>query len=286
MHTTHSDGVLSVPALVALLGEHGVSAAVLTDHDTTKGSDEFREQVALLPQSFETFTGVEMSVGHHDKERHILAYFWQPKRESPAWQAFSDALQAARRRRREHLPRYLKLLNDLGMPLEQAEVLQFASEETVGRPHIARAMIARGYVTSVNDAFDRFLGTGKPAFILREYASAEEMIRLATAAGAVTSLAHPWSSKVLREELEQLVSYGLAAVEAHHPSHDPGTVMDYLRHAHDLRLLVTGGSDFHGGTVDGRGTVQEGAPRPGSCGLQRNDYERLRNELQRRAAVA
>lgn len=281
MHTTHSDGVLDVPSLAQKLHAARVQAAVLTDHDTTKGSDEFCQQLKRLNQHIETFVGAEMSTGHaldgEDKERHILAYFWNPNRHSEAWQRFDQALLQARSKRREHLPRYIEKLASLGMPLGEADILQHASEETVGRPHIARAMIARGYVASVNEAFDRFLGAGKPAFILRQYASAKEMIELATAAGAVTSLAHPHSSKVDRREIEVLKSYGLAAIEAYHPSHDGGLTLDYLRLADSLGLLVSGGSDFHGGSSE------EGATRPGTCGLPKAAYLRLRESLKARA---
>ena len=271
LHTTHSDGVHDVGALFALLAKSGVHAAVLTDHDTTKGSDEFRERAAAA--GVEAFTGVEMSVGHRGQERHILAYFAAPARDSPAWRAFTEALQQARSRRRAHLPRYLAKLAELGMPLTEAEVLAHASEETVGRPHIARALLKRGYVTSMNDAFDRFLGTGKPAFIMREYSEASDMVRLAKAAGGLTSIAHPRVSGVMLDELDELKSLGLDAIEVHHPQHDTSALVDYLRFAHDLQLLVTGGSDFHGGHSD------EGAPQPGSCGLDAADYARFKAAL-------
>lgn len=271
LHTTHSDGVHDVGELFALLHKSGVKAAVLTDHDTTKGSDEFRERAAAA--GVEAFTGVEMSVGFRGHERHILAYFAAPKRESPQWQAFTAALQLARTRRRSHLPRYLARLAELGMPLTEAEVLLHASEETVGRPHVARALLKRGYVTSMNDAFDRFLGNGKPAFIAREYSEASEMLRLAKEAGGLTSAAHPNVYRILRDELVALKALGLDAIEVHHPQHDPAALADYLRHANDLDLLITGGSDFHGGHSD------EGAPQPGSCGLERKDFERFRVAL-------
>lgn len=143
----------------------------------------------------------------------------------------------------------LKRLSDMGMTLSIAEVEVFTGAGNLGRPHLARALVERGVVGSVKEAFDRLLGNGKPAFVERFNLGAAEAIRLIHGAGGVATLAHPKANKIERGELQVLKELGLDGLEVFHADHGPSIQEKYLGLAAELDLVPTAGSDFHGEAV-------------------------------------
>jgi len=243
LHTTHSDGSLPPSEVLALAHKAGVTALAITDHDITTGLPEALEAGARL--GIEIIPGVEISSRFGDNELHILGYFldWQD-------QAFNHKLARLRASRHERNPKIIERLRALGQDITYEEVRQLAGTEAVGRPHIARVLMDKGYVKSAKEAFDRFLAQGKPAYVARELPEPAEAIAWIRAAKGVPVLAHPlWAKKDgegLFKLCETLKAEGLGGMEVHYSTHNPRQTAELLDIAKRLDLLVTGGSDFHG----------------------------------------
>lgn len=238
-HTTHSDGLLSPEALVALARSHGVRTLAVTDHDTVAGLAESAQAASAAGLGF--VGGLEITAGLHGREIHILGHFVDPA--EPSLVAFCDAMGSERERR---VVRMLASLEKAGVSLSLEEVQAQASGATLGRPHVARALRARGLVDHLQEAFDRYLTPGRPGWVERERPEAAEAIALIHRAGGTASVAHPGADRISRQELRALAQSGLDAVEAHHPSHPDSQQEAYVRWGQAAGLLVTGGSDFHG----------------------------------------
>lgn len=243
LHTTHSDGSLPPAEVLALAHKAGVTALAITDHDITTGLPEALEAGARL--GIEIIPGVEISSRFGDNELHILGYFLE-------WRdpALNERLAGLRASRHDRNPRIIERLRALGQDITYDEVRELAGTESVGRPHIARVLINKGYVTSAKEAFDRFLAQGKPAYVARELPEPAEAISWIRAARGVPVLAHPLWAKQDGEGLfklcETLKAQGLGGMEVHYSTHNPRQTADLLDIARRLNLLVTGGSDFHG----------------------------------------
>ena len=243
LHTTHSDGSLPPAEVLALAHKAGVTALAITDHDITTGLPEALEAGARL--GIEIIPGVEISSRFGDNELHILGYFldWQ----DPAFNQHLARLRASRHARN---PRIIERLRALGQDITYEEVRELAGTESVGRPHIARVMMDKGYVKSAKEAFDRFLAQGKPAYVARELPEPVEAIAWIRAAKGIPVLAHPLWAKQDGQELfklcETLKAEGLGGMEVHYSTHNPKQTAELLDIAKRLDLLVTGGSDFHG----------------------------------------
>ncbi|MBI5777542.1 MAG: PHP domain-containing protein [Nitrospirae bacterium] len=243
LHTTHSDGSLPPAAVLALAHKAGVTALAITDHDITTGIPEALQAGASL--GIEVIPGVEISSRFGESELHILGYFldWQ----DPALNARLAGLRASRHSRN---PLIVERLRALGCDLTYDEVKDLAGTESVGRPHIARVLINKGYVKSAKEAFDRFLAHGKPAYVPRELPEPAEAMAWIRAAKGVPVLAHPLWAKQDGEGLyklcEKLKAEGLGGMEVHYSTHNPKQTAELLDIAKRLDLLVTGGSDFHG----------------------------------------
>ena len=242
-HSTASDGSVRPSDLAALGRRAGLSALVLTDHDTVAGEAEFLS--AARDQGLETTTGIELSTRFEFAEIHLLGYGIDP-----AHAGLLEALWGMRGNRRARNEAILDALARLGVPVGMDEVLAFTSDpETAGRPHIARAMAARGYVADVREAFERYIGDDRPAYVARVRPESVYGIRLLHEAGGIAIWAHPrigFSSESFRKILGKLVDAGLDGVEAYHTNHSPAKVRDVLSAVEGTGLLVTGGSDFHG----------------------------------------
>lgn len=245
LHTTHSDGSLPPAEVLALAHKAGVTALAITDHDITTGLPEALEAGARL--GIEVIPGVEISSRFGDNELHILGYFldWQD-------QAFNERLASLRASRHDRNPQIIERLRALGQDITYEEVRHLAGTESVGRPHIARVMINKGYVKSAKEAFDRFLAQGKPAYVARELPEPVEAIAWIRAARGIPVLAHPLWAKQDNQGLfklcETLKAEGLGGMEVHYSTHNPKQTAELLDIARRLDLLVTGGSDFHGVT--------------------------------------
>jgi predicted metal-dependent phosphoesterase TrpH len=244
LHTTFSDGSFSPDEVLAMADKVHVRALAITDHDTVDGIPEALEAGQRL--GIEVIPGIEISSRWRESEMHILGYFldWQDP-------AFHRHLARFRETRHQRNPRIIEKLNGLGVDITYDEVKALARNDSVGRPHIARMLVQKGYVTSAKEAFDRYLAEGAAAYVPRELPAPPEAIAIIRAAGGVPVLAHPsWldRSDGIYKICDELKAVGLAGVEVHYSTHRPEQTAQYLEAARRLELLITGGSDFHGST--------------------------------------
>jgi 3',5'-nucleoside bisphosphate phosphatase len=243
-HSSVSDGTEPPAGLVAAAVASGLSAVAITDHDTLAGWPEAQEAAART--GIRLVPGLELSCTVGPVSVHLLAY-WP----DPADSALLDELSRIRDGRDSRLPAMLAGLAAAGVVLDEDQIAAAAGTAvSLGRPHIADAMVAAGYVADRQEAFDRYLREGKPGYVARYASELDDGIALVRSAGGVPVIAHPWgrtSRPVLtRERLSDLARRGLAGLEAHHLDHDRAAEAELTRLAGDLGLLVTGGSDWHG----------------------------------------
>jgi predicted metal-dependent phosphoesterase TrpH len=243
-HTTASDGSFAPSEVVGMAGRAGLLAVGITDHDTTDGVGEALAAGERL--DLEVVPGVELSVDHPRLgSLHILGYWIQP--DHPDLAGRLEEIRGGRDSRNQKI---LDRLASLGCPLDLEEVRQIAGGEVVGRPHLARAMIEHGYVQTTQEAFDRYLARGRPAYLERERMGPEEAIDRIRRAGGVAVWAHPGliglEEPDLEREIVELAQAGLCGVEAHYPEHSPGTTELLLSLCDRYGLAPTGGTDFHG----------------------------------------
>lgn len=246
-HTTRSDGVLEPATLIAAAFDAGVRTFALTDHDTLGG---YRQVVAsdAVPPGMTLIPGVEINalvsrdLGLWEGELHILGFGMDPSDD-----AFEAAMAGQRGQRRVRFARTVDRLRDLGMPIDvQVAALDPGADDALGRPTIARALVAAGFALSVEDAFARLIGHGAIAYVRREGLGPEDAIRVINAAGGVPVLAHFREAPTRLELLRELVEAGLAGLEAHYRSFDASTTAAVGTVAATLGLLTTGGTDYHG----------------------------------------
>ena len=247
-HSARSDGALEPAELVRRARQAGLDVVALTDHDSVAGLDEARW--AGAEEDIEVIAGVELSVRTHDSDDHLLGLFVDPTEAGLV--AYLDELQAKRRRMAEET---LAVLERLGVPVDARRVAELASGAVVTRPHIARALVEAGHVASEQEAFERYLGSSKPAAIPRPGPDAVTAIALVRAAGGVAVLAHPvfrqdpgWQQRLasIPERLDQLQAAGLQAVECYFPDATPEITAQLLRWTTERGLIATGGTDYHG----------------------------------------
>jgi len=242
-HSTFSDGSLTPEQLAELAARTGLTAVALTDHDSTNGVLRF--MAACGPQGVRGVPGVEISADVKAGTMHILGYFLDPTHA-----LLEETLRLIRNGRQVRNQEILEKLNKLGLELTWNEVAAMAGEEVVGRPHFAQAMLARGYVTKREEAFDRYLGKGKPAYADRFRLSPAHSIAAIRGAGGIAVLSDPFTlqlvTSALRKCVAELKNEGIQGVEAYYPEHTAEQAGDYLALADDLGLVATGGSDFHG----------------------------------------
>lgn len=237
-HTTASDGTLTPEELIALAVRRGLEAIAITDHDTTAAFQP--ATAAAAPYRLEVIPAIEINAEVGGLDVHVLGYYLDPSH--AGLQQALTGLQEARVRRAHEM---VELLASLGAPLEYERVQHFAAGDSVGRPHVARALVEAGHVKDLPDAFERYLATGKPGYVPRRNLGPAEAIRLIREAGGVAVLAHPG---LIGDETmtERLVPAGLQGLEVHYPQHPPLLREHYAALAARLGLVVTGGSDYHG----------------------------------------
>ena len=263
LHTTASDGRSTPRELVDYAARGGVSVMAVTDHDTTAAVSEVRSEARA--RDIEAISGIEITAVENERDIHVLGYFFDPLHEPLA--AFLAAQRANRIARVEAIAARLATL---GVPVDVEALVQEARRETgrsIGRPQVARAMVAAGHVADTREAFDRWLARGGPGFVPRTGARTEVVIDVIHQAGGIASLAHPGKVHV-DDRIKPLQDAGLDAIEAFHPDHDTALVERYVELARSLNLLLTGGSDFHGDVSHGL--------NPGSVTLPAAEWERLR----------
>jgi len=242
MHTNASDGTGTPAENVRLARDAGLAAIAVTDHDTTAGLAEAME--AGRHYGVEVVPGVEISTALDGRDIHVLGYYIDFR--NPAFQRRLESLRELRRRRNEEI---LARLAELGMPVDPEEAGLYRpdgrKDGTAGRGNIAAAMVRRGYVSDMREAFRRFLGEGKPAFVRVPRVSPEEAIAWIHEAGGTAIVAHPGLYK--RDDLViRLLEAGADGLEAYHPDHGAEDEERYRGMALEAGKIVTGGSDYHG----------------------------------------
>lgn len=266
LHTTASDGTLSPSELVSQARAAGLSIFSITDHDTTAGSEA--AAVSARDAGLELIPGIEISAVDEGRDVHVLGYFIDPR--SAGLRAFLDRQREDRLRRIHDMGERLAAL---GVPVDIAPILADAARgKSVGRPHVASALLAAGHVTTRDEAFDRFLEFGGPAFVPRCGARPEDVITIVHDAGGIASLAHPGITK-RDDRIPALAAAGLDALEARHSDHDAATEARYRALAQDLGLAVSGGSDFHGHGIGHRACML------GVVALPAQDFAALRERV-------
>ncbi len=274
-HTTCSDGVLTPEELVAAAVNAGLAAVAVTDHDTVDGVARAQHAASCLAAraNLEVIPGVELSSQAGGREIHILGLFIDAT--TPELGELTARQRAYRDERAEIM---VARLHKLGIPINMAAVADMASGAPIGRPHVAAALVRVGTVAASQEAFDRYLGIGRPAFVAKRSADAAEVISTIHGAGGVAVVAHPGSSRVREKLLGELANLGLDGIEVRHPRHPERRERSLLESCERLGLLPSGGSDFHG---PGRGDAQLGQHR---VPIQWSERLRGRAE-QRRTAV-
>lgn len=216
----------------------GLTQVALTDHDTLAGVPVAR--AAAGPKGVTVIAGCEFSVAASWGEMHLLGYYL-PEGQSDL-EDFLEGQRAARHARGEAI---VRRLDQLGVPVTHDDVLAAAGKGAVGRPHVAKALVERRLVRTVQEAFDRYLGTGRPAYVAKNLPPVAQVVELVRSVGGVTSAAH-LRERADPQSLEQLKRVGLDAVEVVHPSHNAQDRRRIERNARHAGLLLTGGSDWHG----------------------------------------
>jgi hypothetical protein len=245
-HTTRSDGLLTPAELVREAAAAGIRLLAITDHDSVTGVRDIR---AALPPGLELMAGVEVNaVTASDRERdggeiHVLGLGVDADGE-----AFEALLARQRNGRRIRFRQMVERLAEAGIDLPAAldALPPPADDDSLGRPRIARAMISIGMATSIDDAFERWLSPGRPGYVARVGLGPVDAIRAIRAAGGLPSLAHFAEAPSKLALLEELRAEGLGGLEVHHRSFDEATVSAMAAVAVSLRLVPTGGSDYHG----------------------------------------
>ena len=243
-HSSRSDGTDTPTELIANAHDVGLDVVAVTDHDSTAGWDE--ASAAAAASGITLVRGIEVSCTYLGTGVHLLAY--EP---DPTHAGLLAELERVLDGRNGRLPRTIERLNTLGMQITEADVHAVAANAVAtGRPHVADALIERGYVANRDEAFDRLLKTGRPAYVERYAADLVTMIELIVDAGGVAVVAHPWGRGAGRaldaEAFATLKAAGLSGIEVDHNDH-PAPVRDELRAiARDLDLIATGSSDYHG----------------------------------------
>ena len=258
VHSTASDGALTPRAIVESAARLGLAALAISDHDTVDGLPEAGEAIAGTGVRF--IPAVELSINLlSGGSAHLLGYFpgIEPDVLCDRSADLGRALAGVRAARDTRNPRIIEKLAQLGFPLFEEEVLEFAGGDVVGRPHIAQALMARGYVQNSREAFDRFLARGRPAYVERERLWENTALDLIRSLGGLPVLAHPGlidgDGRNLPALIRSLASRGLAGLEVYYPRHSAETIAALLREAAEAGLLVSGGTDFHGSPEDSAG---------------------------------
>ncbi len=283
IHSSASDGTLAPEEILTRAARLGLGAISITDHDTVAGCR--RALTSPMPPALHFLTGVEISSQPPGQFRlpgslHILGYGIDIS-DSDLLSAL-DTLQDARRQR---LPKMIARLRRLGFDISDAEIRRAVGSGQPGRPHLARALVQKGLVKSIDEAFDRYLGNSRPAYVQKYRLPWRQTIDVIRGAGGIAVLAHPGliplsSQSDLEALVQRLVEAGLGGIECYYPQHSAEATARYRRMARERNLVVTGGTDFHGDQSAG---IQIGTGRGGFC-VPYDVYQALAGRLASRGA--
>lgn len=238
LHTLFSDGTYTPEELITQSLRVGLSAIAVVDHDTIDGIEPTIEMAKM--KNIEVLSGIELSAEYDGLEIHILGYLIDYKRKD-----LQEKLKFLRKNRIERIYKIVDKLKDIGITLEATAVFDIAKQGTVGRLHVARAMVNAGVVSSTIEAFQKYIGDKSPAYVCNFRFSPIDAIKLIREVGGIPVLAHPYTLN--KDDLiPKFIDYGLMGLEVYYPEHRQGMVNFYLGLAQKYNLLVTGGSDCHG----------------------------------------
>jgi predicted metal-dependent phosphoesterase TrpH len=239
-HSTASDGALPPAKVIKLAYEQGVRVLALTDHDSTEGIAEARRAAAAYA-GFTLISGIEMGTDIPGGEVHVLGYFLEP--DDPELQSTLERLREGRLGRGMGM---VTKLNELGIDITWEQVQRFAGDGSVGRPHVAQALLEKGYVSTVSEAFEKYIGRNGPAYVEREKLTPADAVATIVRLGGVACLAHPGDLEPLNDLLAELKAAGLAAMEVYYKDYQPEQVERLRQAAERFGLIPLGGSDYHG----------------------------------------
>jgi len=240
IHTTASDGKYSPDVIVARAAETGLKYISITDHDTIDGITPAIKAAKSYP-GLTLIPGVEISTDLADGEAHILGYFIDYA--SPDFQKELEKFRDSRLGRGQ---RMVAKLNELGIKIDWSRVQAIAGDGAIGRPHVAQAMLEKGYVKTFEEAFDKYIGHGGPAYVEREKMTPQEAVALILSAGGIPVLAHPFTVKDSEAMAAALKEAGLIGIEAYYKDNTPAQTAAMLELAEKYGLIATGGTDYHG----------------------------------------
>jgi len=238
LHTTFSDSTYAPLELLKRSSKSGLDAIAVVDHDTVSGIAPALESAKDL--DIEVIPGIELTAEYNNTEIHILGYFIDYENK-----VLRERLEILRQNRIERIYKISDKLKNIEINLDAEDVFELARGSTVGRMHVARAMVKKGIVGSIGEAFKRFIGDKSPAYVLGFRISPQEAIKLIKDAGGIPVLAHPY---ILRNDnlIPEFVRFGIMGLEIYYPEHTQSMINFYLGLAKQYNLLVTGGSDCHG----------------------------------------
>jgi 3',5'-nucleoside bisphosphate phosphatase len=240
-HSTASDGLYSPTELFQRASEAGLRVVALTDHDSTNGLEEAAQ--AARAHDIDFIPGIELNTDIQGGEVHVLGYF--PEYTRPDFQSVLQVLRNARVHRGQ---RMVELLNEQGVHIQWERVREIA-QGSVGRPHVAKALLEAGYVKSIPEAFDKYIGSSSPAYVPRYKLTPQDAIHLIASANGISVMAHPLTMPglaALRTWLPELHDAGLVGMEVYYGPYAPSEVQELKAFADEYHLIATGGTDYHG----------------------------------------
>ena len=255
LHTTASDGVFSPEDIVAKAARLGLRIIAICDHDTVDGISRALAAAKAFT-GLRVIPGVEVSTDFPAGEVHVLGYFIDHTNKE-----LGATLKRMRQTRRERAQGMIAKLDKLGIHIDWSRVQEIAGSGSIGRPHIAQAMLEKGYINSIGDAFYRYISKGGPAYVERIKMTPEEAVKLILRSGGLPVLAHPLTIDDPEAVTTRLKAVGLIGIEAYYGEFNAEQVSYLVKMAHRHNLIVTGGSDYHG-LDDARETMIGGAQVP------------------------
>jgi predicted metal-dependent phosphoesterase TrpH len=241
-HSKASDGEYPAVTLAEQAAASGLTVWGLCDHDTVAALTEAND--AAISRGLRFVPGIELSAFLDKREIHLLGHFIDPVHES--LRRFEDFLAD---RRRERMTQIIERLAKVGVTVTAEQIVRHSGGKTIGRPHVAKAIVEAGHASTVREAFDLFIGEGRPAYVQRFRLEASDAVALVRGAGGTVTVAHPGITGLERGELRRLRAAGIVGLEVAHPEHNPSMRDKYERLAAELDFVPTAGSDYHGGTV-------------------------------------